>query len=102
MWKKIPDSFLLGLISGIMTLGLFYLTIAFVRSLVVEHYNNPYLFGAPKPQLFSIFLNVLVFRIVIVNLDKEKFGKGILFITVLSTLVYFFYYFRYNHSLLGV
>lgn len=101
MLKKLPDHYLTGIVSGSVTLSLFYLFIAFIRQLLVNYYQNEYLFMAPKVQLFSIFLNVLLFRIVVINLEKEKFGKGILLITVLASFVYFFFYFKYHHSLVG-
>jgi hypothetical protein len=100
MWKKLPDSFLLGTVSGIVTLGLFYILVAYVRILVVNHYQNPYLFMAPKAQLFAIFLNILLFRFVMISLDKEKFGRGILLATVSLSFLYFYFYFRYHQSII--
>lgn len=100
MWKKLPDSYLLGFVSGMLSLFLFYIAIASVRQLAVNHYQNEYVFMAPKVQLFAIFLNVLLFRFAVVSFDKEKFGKGILLVTVLASFVYFFFYFRYHHSMI--
>jgi len=99
--KKIPDSFLLGLVSGVATLSLFYLVFAWLRKLAVNYYGNPYMLAAPKVQLFAIFLNVLLFRFFVITLDKEKFGKGVLMVTVIISLIYFFYYFKYHLSLIG-
>ena len=101
MLKKLPDNFLLGIVSGMGSLFLFYIVIAGIRQLAVNHYQNEYLFMAPKVQLFAIFLNVLLFRFTVVSMDKEKLGKGILFVTVLASFVYFFFYFRYHHSMIG-
>ena len=56
---------------------------------------------APKTHLFAIFLNILIFRYFVVKTDKEQFGKGILLVTVILSLVYFFYFFKYHQSLIG-
>ena len=101
MWKKLPDTYLLGIISGMVTLVLFYIVIACIRQLVANYYQNEYMFLAPRVQLFAIFMNVLLFRFAIIRFDKEKFGKGILLITVIATFVYFFFYFRFHHSMIG-
>src|SRR5207253_885626 len=101
MLKKLPDSFFLGTISGIVTLSLFYFVFAYLRSLVTAHFGNPYMLAAPKVQLFAIFLNVLVFRFLVITLDKEKLGRGLLLVTILISFVYFFYYFKYHQSLIG-
>lgn len=101
MWKKIPDSYPLGVVSGMVSLFLFYIAIASIRQLAVNYYGNEFLFLAPKAQLFAIFLNVLFFRFAVISFEKEKFGKGVLLITVLATFVYFFLYFRYHHSVIG-
>jgi hypothetical protein len=101
MWKKLPDSFLIGIFSGLISLSLFYLLFVYVRMLIVNYYQDPYMLRAPKVHLFAIFLNILVFRFVMVKTDKENFGKGILLATVIPALVYFFCYFKFHQSLIG-
>ncbi len=101
MWKKLPDSLLLGIFSGLISLSLFYTVLAYVRIFVVNFYQDPYMFMAPKVHLFAIFLNVLIVRFLLVKTDKENLGKGILLATVIISFVYFFYYFKYHHSLIG-
>jgi hypothetical protein len=101
MLKKLPDSFLLGMVSGLASLSLFYFALSGIRSLLVDHYGNPYMLAAPKVQLFSIFLNVLCFRFIVVKTDKDKFGRGLLLVTILFSFVYFYYFLRYHHSIIG-
>jgi len=101
MWKKLPDSFALGIFFGLVSLALFYIVLAYIRIFIVSYYQNAYLFMAPRVHLFAIFLNILVFRFFIIKKDMENFGKGILLATVIPTLVYFFCYFKYHHSLIG-
>ncbi|MCX6292098.1 MAG: hypothetical protein NT126_10080 [Bacteroidetes bacterium] len=101
MWKKFPDSFFIGTVSGAVTLALFYFLLASVRSWLCNLYGNPYLLLAPRVQLFSIFLNILLFRFVMVKTDKEKSGKGMLLSTVGISFIYFLYYFKFHHSIIG-
>ncbi len=101
MWKKLPDSFIIGIVIGALSLVLFYMIFASIRSLLTDYYGDPYMLGAPRVQLFSIFLNVVCFRFVMVKTDKEKFGKGLLFITILASFVYFYYFLKFHQSLIG-
>jgi hypothetical protein len=101
MWKKIPDSLPVGFVSGIVSLCLFYFLLSSIKMLVINYYENYYLFQAPKVHLFSIFLNVLLFRFVIVKTDKEKLGKGILLATVSFSFVYFYYFLKFHQSIIG-
>jgi hypothetical protein len=100
MWKKIPDSIILGTISGFLSLSIFYIAFSYLRLLIVFYSSNPYILQPPRVQLFTIFTNVVLFRIVILNFDKEKFGKGILLATLLASFVYFFFLLKYHRSII--
>ena len=97
--KGSGDNFFLGAILGAVTLTCAYLTFRLIRLTLAGHYGNPYFFPAPRVELISILLNVLLFRIVIINLKKESLGRGILFITVMTAIAYFFMFFRYQYQL---
>ena len=101
MWRKLPDSFPLGVFSGLVSLALFYTVFAYIRIFIVNYCNNQYLLMAPRVHLFAIFVNILFFRFFILKTDKEKLAKGILLATVLTSFVYFFYYFKFHQSLIG-
>lgn len=101
MWKKLPDSLFLGIFSGFISLSLFYLLVSLVRLLLINYFQNTYMFQAPKVQLFAIFLNVVTFRFVMVKTDKEDFGKGILLATVIASFIYFYYFLRFHYSIVG-
>ena len=92
--RWINDSFLLGLVSGIITLALFYFSIDAFRLLLIEYLEDPYVMKPPTVHLISIVLNIVIFRILIVNYEKEKTGKGYLFITVVLALSYFYFFFK--------
>jgi hypothetical protein len=97
--SRIKDSFPSGLMLGSLLLIIFYLLINFIRLRLIAYYNDPYILRPPTVQLFCMVLNVLVFRWMMINMEKEKTGKGILFVTVLSVFVYFFIFYRHIHKL---
>jgi len=100
MWIKLPqDNFFFGLLAGIASLVLSYLLLRSVRLMFVEHYDNPYIFPAPRVELITILINVILFRIVIVNLNKDKTGRGILFSTVILSITFFFLFYKFNFRL---
>ncbi|TAH41536.1 MAG: hypothetical protein EYC69_07825 [Bacteroidetes bacterium] len=94
-WTK--DSFLLGLIGGAISLYLFFLIVSQIRLFIVSSMNNPYLFGSPRSQLIAVGLNLICFRILMINMEREKTGKGLLFVTVLAVFSYYIYYYIMNH-----
>ena len=100
MWSKLPgDSFLLGLVTGVVTLVISYFSLRAIRLSVAEYYGNPYIFPAPRIELICMLINILFFRVMIVNLQKEKTGRGILFITVILSITYFFLFYKFNYRL---
>ena len=102
MWKKLPDSLLPGIFGGCISLSLFYCLVASIRLIVVNYYQNSYLFQSPKVFLFSLFLNVVLFRFVLINGEKENIAKGILLATFGVSIVYFYYFFRYHNPIFGL
>lgn len=94
-WTK--DSFLLGIIGGSLTLYLFYLIVSQIRLFIVSSLNDPYLFGSPKSQLIAVGLNLIGFRILMINFEREKTGKGVLFVTVIALFSYYIYYHKMKH-----
>lgn len=76
------------------TLIFFFYLITGIRMLVIKFTENMAILRPPFPQLLAMLMNILLFRLLIINLKKENTGKGVLFITVLLTLAYFFIYNR--------
>lgn len=100
MWNKLPeDNFLLGLLMGIATMVLSFLLLRSLRLALVNHYGNPYFFPAPRIELITILINVIIFRIMIVNLQRERTGKGILFVTVILSMLFFILFLKFNYRL---
>ncbi len=94
-WTK--DSFLLGVIGGSLSLYLFYLIVSQIRLFIVSSLNDPYLFGPPKSQLMAVGLNLICFRILMINFEREKTGKGVLFVTVIAVFTYYIYHYKMKH-----
>jgi hypothetical protein len=92
--KLIKDSFVIGMLGGLVSIFSFYYIISAIRSLIISYYGNEYIMRPPVVQLLTMLMNVIIFRLLMINFEKEKTGKGFLFITVLMTLAYFFIYFR--------
>src|SRR5436190_5338361 len=96
--RWIKDSFIVGLAGGAGALAFFFYLFSYIRSLLISYTGNMYMLRPPTVHLFALAINVILFRILMINLDKEKTAKGFLFITVLATLAYFAFYYLVNRS----
>jgi hypothetical protein len=96
--RRIKDSFVLGIIGGLISSVIFYYIMTAIRVKLIEHFSNENIMRPPVIQLLTMLVNLIVFRILMINLEKEKTGKGFLFVTVLLTLAYFFIYYRMRRS----
>jgi presenilin-like A22 family membrane protease len=96
--KRINDSFAFGLLAGLISLVLFYFLFTAVRTLLINYYGNPYILRPPVVQLLTMLVNIIIFRLMMINYGREKTGKGLLFVTVLSTFIYFFIFLKLNRS----
>jgi hypothetical protein len=100
MLNKFPqDNFFFGLFTGIALLFLTYLLLRTVRLAMASHYGNPYFFPSPRIEFITILINIILFRYVIINLKKEKTGRGILFGTVMLAILFFFLFYKFNYRL---
>jgi hypothetical protein len=92
--KLIRDNFAVGILFGILCIGISYLIINSIRMFVISRTGDTATLKPPAVQLLCLMLNVLLFRIIMVNMQKENAGKGFLFITVMAALTYFFIFYR--------
>jgi hypothetical protein len=99
MWKKLPDNFFFGMLFGTISLFLSYLLVRGVRYGLVSYFENEFILEAPRVQLFAILINVIIFRLTMINFDREKTGKGILFSTVIMAFAYFILHSKYNYKM---
>ena len=97
--KKNNDSFLIGCGIGILGLVTSYFALYVLRKLAINYTGNENAFAAPRIQLIAIVINILILRLFMVTFQHERTGKGILFATVILSLVYFYLFFRvYSHE----
>lgn len=94
--KLIRDSFVFGIIGGAVSLVFFFYLFSALRSAVIYYTGNIYILRPPAVHLLAMIINMIFFRLLMINLKKEKTAKGLLLITFMATLAYFFIYFRLN------
>ena len=91
MLKK--DSIWLGIAIGILTPISSYLLMTWLNLTISKNfYDSPPLFGESTIQVISIFMNVFPFRYYMLKAQLDYTGRGILLVTFIVGLTYFFYY----------
>jgi len=95
--KKPEDSFVFGLLAGLAGLFVSYFSLFAFRRFVVEYTGRLYFLAHPMLELLTITFNILLVRYFMITSDREKTGKGILFVTVIVSFIYFYLFFRVNH-----
>ncbi|MBK7969951.1 MAG: hypothetical protein IPK08_13950 [Bacteroidetes bacterium] len=91
MFKK--DSMWLGIGIGIVVLIVGYYTLHFLNIWISDYFfNRTPVFRERTIQVLSIFLNVFPFRYFMLKTEKEYTGRGILLVTFVVGLSFFFYY----------
>ena len=91
MFKK--DSMLIGIILGIVIMVSGYFIIHYGNIWVSRYFfNRPPIFRDSTVEVLAIFLNVFPFRYFMLKTNKEYIGRGILMVTFIVGLTYFFYY----------
>ncbi len=93
MFKK--DSILTGIILGIVVTVGGYFTLFYLNIWISKYFfSKPPVFDKATVEVLSIFLNVFPFRYFMLKTDKEMIGRGILLVTFVVGLAYFFYYLK--------
>ena len=90
MFKR--DSFIFGLLLGIVIPILAYAILYFGLALVELLLSRDLLNERPALKLISIAFNLLVLRYYFITLKFEKTGKGMLIITFAFVIAYFIIY----------
>lgn len=81
--KKNENTFWFGLLAGAASFGLFFLLLSLIPW--GDHYGR-------APYLLAFIPGIVLFRMAVVKWRLEKFGRGILAITVVGMLLVFFLY----------
>ncbi|MBP7497651.1 MAG: hypothetical protein KA792_08325 [Bacteroidales bacterium] len=89
------DSFIFGLILGIVCPVVAFFIIYFITYLLEIYLGSPiitvkYLY---KVSLLSLCLNLIFLRYYLKNMQFEKTGRGIMLITFIMVLTYFYFEF---------
>ena len=88
------DTYLTGLLTGIRVpvifYGLLYLIDILLFNTMGAHLTSQYHYL----YLLSVAVNIILFRYCFVALKVEKTGKGILLVTIVYILIYFFLFFK--------
>jgi hypothetical protein len=91
-WTK--DSFIVGLLSGTISLYVFYIIVSRLRLFIVTGMNDPYLFDSPRSELIAVALNLICFRFLLLKYERERMAKGILLVTVMATFIYVYCFYK--------
>lgn len=93
MFKK--DSMITGVILGIVVMVAGYFVIHYFDKWLLGYlFKRSSVFSESTTQVIAIFLNVFPFRYFMLKADKEWIGRGILLVTFIVGLTYFFYYLK--------
>ena len=87
MFRKVPDNFFLGLVYGAVLLcgG------AGIVRLVRRGFSDvPRYWMEPKPELLLLLANIFLFRYLLLKVQYERTGRGVLFVTILLVMIYYF------------
>ena len=91
---KIPDNIYIGIVLGGVLLIAGYYFFLYVNHLLVQ-YNVLYaLPPKPKIHLMSLFVTVIIFRMLMIKWQKTEAGRGVLFAMFVALLLYYFFEFR--------
>ena len=91
---KIPDNIYIGIVLGAVSLCVGYYFFLFANTLLVQ-YNVLYaLPPKPKIHLMSLFVTVIIFRMLMIKWKKTEAGRGILFAMFVALILYYFFEFK--------
>ena len=93
MFKK--DSLLTGIIIGVVVTVGGYALLHFLNIGASRYFfDKAPVFKESIIQVISIFLNVFPFRYYMLTAEKDYTGRGILMVTFIVGMAYFFYYLK--------
>lgn len=91
MFKK--DTMLHGIIIALIVMVAGYFLLKYLNIWISDYFfNRPPVFRESTIEVISIFLNVFPFRYCMLKANREYTGRGILLVTFIIGLFYFFNY----------
>ena len=92
MLKK--NSWLLGIALGILMPLTSYAIMYYANIFISEEiFNKPPIFRDLTIRVLAIVSNILVFRYYMVNLKYDYTGRGILLVTFIAVIMFFYFYY---------
>ncbi len=88
MLKK--DNWFLGIIIGILVPAIIFAVLFLITSILDIHYPKKVFLKPKNIPLIAIFFNMIPFRYYMVNLKYDKTGRGILMVTIIYAIIFFF------------
>jgi len=92
------DGFFKGLLAGVVAIPIVVLVLQGAVDLLAELSGRADLLLAPRVQLFSLAVLVILCRWLIVGLKMEETGKGMLLVVFITAIAYFVYSFKFRHG----
>lgn len=90
MFKK--NSFVFGMVLAAVVSIAGYFAIHYLNIWLSGLFGKPPIFKPSTVQVLAIFLNVFPFRYYMLKLGMDYTGRGILMVTFITGLTFFFYY----------
>ncbi len=88
MLKK--DNWLLGVIIGIIVPAIIFVVLYLIINITGPGYTNIPILKPKNIPLVGIFFNMIPFRYYMVNLKYDNTGRGILLVTIVYAILFFF------------
>ncbi len=85
------DSFVFGLIIGLLIPAIGFVVFYLMDMLAQSLFSKDQICKTTIMQLVSFALNLLAIRYYFVNLKFEKTGRGVLFVTFIYLILFFFF-----------
>jgi hypothetical protein len=92
------DRYWLGVAAGGVLIPAIYVLLEELRMVVGDAIGRTDFLPPPRIQLFTLAIVLIVFRLMMVNLSREKTGKGLLSVTFLMAVIYVFYSFKFRNG----
>lgn len=83
---------LLGIVIAIVVTVAGYFALQFLNDYISPMFGKPPVFSQSTIEVIAIFLNVFPFRYYMLKAGKDYTGRGILLVTFITGLYYFFHY----------
>lgn len=96
--SRFADTFLTGVLAAMVSIPALYYILQTATGLLSAQTGQYRWSVEPHPQLFTLLVLILVFRILVINLKREQTGRGWLFVTFLAAIGYAVWFYRLRNA----